>query len=142
MKRSLKTLLRVRSTSVKEAQTALVAALVAEQAAMTGEAQLTGAIQAELAAVAALDVGDAAVEAVGRWLPEARIRQRAAEGLRQEAESRTARARAELAAARTAEETVQLLIAADQEQARTDQERRTAAELLERLTGSGGSPPK
>jgi hypothetical protein len=133
-KRSLKTLLKVRNSTVKQAQVALADALAVEQAAAAEEARLTSAIRRELEAAAASDTDDAAVEAVGRWLPAAQERQHTAEIRRQAAESGTARARAALSAARTAEKIVKAMIAADQDEERAKRERKGQAELLERLS--------
>ena len=130
-KRSLETVLAVRRASVNDARTAIASAILNEAAAAADENQIATTIQAELDAVSAPDADDAAVEAIGSWLSQARLRQAAARDRRQTAEAMTARARAALAAALTAEEVVCSMIAAEQARARADNDRRAQADLDE-----------
>jgi len=130
-KRTLETVLAVRRSSVNDARAAMASAIVNEAAAAADESQIATTIQAELDAASAPDADDAAVEAIGSWLPQARLRQATARDRRQTAESMTARARAALAAALTAEEAVRSMIAAENTRTRADNERRAQAALDE-----------
>ena len=130
-KRSLETVLAVRRASVNDARTAIASAILNEAAAAADETQIATTIQAELDAASAPDADDAAVEAIGSWLSQARLRQATARDRRQTAEAMTAQARAALAAALTAEEAVHSMISAENTRMQADNERRAQAALDE-----------
>ena len=130
-KRSLETVLAVRRASVNDARTAMASAILNEAAAAADENQIATTIQAELDAASAPEADDAAVEAIGSWLSQARLRQATAEDRRRTAEAMTAQARAALAAALTAQEAVRSMIAAENTRMRADNERRAQAALDE-----------
>ena len=121
-KRSLETVLAVRRASVNDARTAIASAILNEAAAAADETQIATTIQAELDAASAPEADDAAVEAIGSWLSQARLRQATAEDRRRTAEAMTAQARAALAAALTAQEAVRSMIAAENTRMRADNE--------------------
>lgn len=131
--RSLANLLKVRHTTVTEAQAALAVALAAEQSACATEAAATMAIRDELATASAEAADDATVEAIAAWLRSARTRQTEARGKCLAAELVTEGARAALAAARAAEAAVEGLIEAREEEARTETRRRSQIELNEHV---------
>jgi len=128
----LAALILLRGRARDDAQRHLVACLAAESRVqgLVDDAERTIASETE----AALDLcgSDATVEAFAAWLPIARSRleqaQRELETLRAE----TARARAGLAASRTALESVEALQQRRQEEARRARERRWQLELEDR----------
>jgi len=139
-KRTIGNLLKVRQASVTETRSLLADALAAERIAAEDETIATTAIHDEVAAASALSANDGTVEALGAWLPQARVRQTAARERRQAAEVATARARAALAAARAAEAAIESLIEVRKTEERLEAERRAQADLnehfLTRLTKS------
>lgn len=133
VKRTLRTALHVRLTSVDAAKAALSDALSTEAAAVEEEARIAAMIRKELEAATAPETNDDAVEAIGKWLPAAKAKQVAAESRRTAAEATTARARAALAVARSAQEAVEELIKLETAEERQQLDRRERIELEDHL---------
>ena len=128
---ALQQALRLRSAAVAAARRELAATIAVEREAAGVLAACTGAIGAEIAAASHPDTDDAAVEALGPWLREARAGAARAEAGLAAAEAATVRARAALAAACSAEAVVAALIDARAAAAAEHTARAEAAELAE-----------
>ncbi len=139
--RSLATLLKVRRAAVIDARAALVRALAVEDAAATGEAACSNAIQEQLKAASAEGADDAVVAALATWLTHARKRQGAARERRHAAEAATATVRAALVAARVAEAVIDELIKTRAAAARLEAERRAETERLEDIAARPARTP-
>lgn len=111
MRTTLGTALRIRKLAVQEARRDLLARLTQEAEAADGERKAVEAIQIEAAAATASHAPDAQVEAFASWLPRAQLHLERARAVRCEAEAACNVARAALAAAQTAQEAVEKLMA-------------------------------
>jgi hypothetical protein len=131
--RSLAIILKMRRGVVANARAALTNALTIEESASAAETVVTDTIRREIKAALYENVDDAAVEALAIWLPRARLHQRAALERRYAAEAETARARAVLAAARSAGAVVEGLIEVSTAQSVLDAERRSLLDQSENL---------
>lgn len=119
MKRDpLRTMLRIRQSTLDEAQSALAAAYVVEQEAAARVREVTEALDLEMRAATSLSAGDDAVENFARWLPTGRRRIGEAHRMLQDATVTLDRLRAVLALARASVRTVETLI----DQRRREQE--------------------
>ncbi len=110
--RALRSALRLRTEAVAAARRDLADATALQQQAAAELAARAAAIQREIAMASRAEADDAAVEALGTWLREARAGTARAEAALTAAEAATAQVRAALAAARSAEAAVATLIAA------------------------------
>src|SRR5438270_346766 len=113
----LATLVRLREQARDDAQRHLVACLAAESRAEAIAGDAERAIASESEAAADPCGSDAAVEAFAAWLPVARGRLQEARQTVETLRAETARARAGLAASRTALESVHTLEQRRREQA-------------------------
>jgi flagellar biosynthesis chaperone FliJ len=118
MDSSLATALRIRKLAVEEARLDLALRLDAEAQAAAAERQAAHAIQHEATAATEADASDAAVEAFAAWLPRGRQALKRAQATRAEAEVACNLARAAVAAAQSAYETVETLLVEQAEAAR------------------------
>ena len=128
----LATLIRLRQRALDEAQRALVGCIAAETQARAAADEAARAIARETEVASCITGSDAVVEAFAAWLPAARER---AETARREAESReaeTTRARASVAACRTALESVETLQRKRRQEVAHARERRLQLELDDR----------
>ncbi|MBV8911790.1 MAG: hypothetical protein JOZ05_01985 [Acetobacteraceae bacterium] len=128
----LTNLIRLRQRALDDAQRQLVACLTTEAHAQALADEAGRAIARETEAASDPSGSDAAVEAFAAWLPGAR---RKLEQARREVETLqadTARARAGVAACRTALESVETLQKQRQAQVRQARERRFQQELEDR----------
>jgi flagellar biosynthesis chaperone FliJ len=129
---TLSVLIRLRQQACDDAQRQLVASLAAEGRAQAMADDAERAIASETEAALDLCGSDATVEAFAAWLPVARGRlEQALRGL-ETRRAETARARAGLAASRTALESVETLQQRRQEKERLARERRWQLELEDR----------
>jgi flagellar export protein FliJ len=106
----LQSILRVRQSTLDEAQKALADAYVAEQLASRQVAEATEALDLELRAAMSLVAGDDAVESFARWLPVGRKRVTDAYNAQKESTATLDRLRAVLALARAGVRSVETLI--------------------------------
>ncbi len=131
----LASVLRLRRLAQAEARRLLAERLAAEARAEAAVADAEAAIEREREAALDLAAGDATVEAFGAWLPVGRKAQAGAAAGHETALAETARARAELGAARAAVEAAER-VAAAREAARAGRLRKkqelAAAELAQR----------
>ena len=102
---------RVRRMAVDEARRLVASRLATESAAAAACASAAQKMAEEAATAAHPDADDGLVEAYVAWLPVGRSALMLAEGRLHDAEAATTQARAALAAARVAAETVEKLIA-------------------------------
>jgi hypothetical protein len=130
-KRTLGNLLKIRRASVNDARAVLAGALMAEDAAAADEAAVGSMVEAEVKAASDASADDTAVEALAAWLPQARTRQDVVHDRHRQAEAATSRARAALAAARTAEALVENLIVMHETDEGITAEQQTQATLRE-----------
>ena len=106
---SLQTLIRVRRHAVDAASLHLSACLETEAASNDAVRAQAADINRQRAAAESATSGDGAVEAFGLWYPPAQDRLRALAARHQRTMEETARARAQLSAARTALEVAETL---------------------------------
>jgi Flagellar FliJ protein len=109
-KRHFKAALRARRVAVEMARRHLLGTQAAEQAAGAAESAARQAIVREASVAAMVTADDAAVETFAAWLPVGRAAAARLEQALRHACSETSQARAILAAARTAEASIQVLI--------------------------------
>lgn len=107
----LETVLRLRRHAVEEARRALTDSLVGATQAEIEAHQIEREIQTETDRAADITTGDSLVEAFAAWLPSARKRLSAARAAQHRQEADVTRCRAELAASRTAMQSVETLLA-------------------------------
>ena len=107
----LATLVKVRKRACDEAQRSLVDALTLEDRAEQANHQIERKIARETEAATDVNGSDAMVEAFAAWLPAARRELAQVQQLLLDRQAETMRCRAELTACRTAQETVELLVA-------------------------------
>lgn len=132
--RPLRSLLKVRRTSLTQAKAALAGALEAERAASDAEATATRLIRQEIAAACEATADDRSVEALAAWLPQARASLAAVAERHRLALASTARARAELAAARAAEAVVEKIIEARQAKEQAIIQKLADSDINERIS--------
>lgn len=121
---TLNTLLRIRRTSLDDAQRALAEALGHQQRMQTIREAEESRYAMETVAALDLTAGDEAVDAFARWLPVGRKSVAAAREAEQEALGDMDRARVVLGLARVAYRSVELLIEKCAEAARQLRDRR------------------
>ena len=107
----LATLVKVRKRACDEAQRSLVVALTLEDRAEQANHQIERKIARETEAATDVNGSDAMVEAFAAWLPAARRELAQVQQVLLDRQAETMRCRAELTACRTAQETVELLVA-------------------------------
>ena len=129
--RALEMLLRIRQSSLDDAQRAVAEALQQQQQ-MQAESEAKEARYA-METVAALDIaaGDEAVDAFARWLPVGRKAIETARRAEQEASGRVDNARVVLTLARAAHRSVEALVELRVGEARLGQERKAQQETDE-----------
>lgn len=130
-------LIRLRERARDDAQRHLVGCLAAEARAQGTVDLAQRTIAAETEAAADLCGSDATVEAFAAWLPGARRRLQEATRELDSLQAETARARAGLAASKTALESVETLHQRRQEEAKREAERRYQLELEDRPSPKG-----
>jgi len=106
---SLQTLIRVRRHAVDAASQQLSVCLETEAAANAAVRAQAGEINRQRGVAESAATGDGAVEAFAQWYPPAQARLRLLAARHARTEEETARARAQLGAARTALEAVETL---------------------------------
>lgn len=121
---TLNTLLRIRRTSLDDAQHALAEALRHQQRMQTLSEAEGSRYAMETVAALDLTAGDEAVDAFARWLPIGREAVATARGAEQEASGDMDRARVVLGLARAAYRSVELLIERRTEEARQLRDRK------------------
>lgn len=121
---TLSTLLRIRRTSLDDAQHALAEALRHQQRMQTLSEAEESRYAMETVAALDLTAGDEAVDAFARWLPIGREAVATARRAEQEASGDMDRARVVLGLARAAYRSVELLIEKRTEEARQLQDRK------------------
>lgn len=121
---TLNTLLRIRRTSLDDAQHALAEALRHQQRMQTLSEAEESRYAMETVAALDLTAGDEAVDAFARWLPIGREAVATARGAEQEASGDMDRARVVLGLARAAYRSVELLIEKRTEEARQLRDRK------------------
>lgn len=121
---TLNTLLRIRRTSLDDAQHALAEALRHQQRMQTLSEAEGSRYAMETVAALDLTAGDEAVDAFARWLPIGREAVATARGAEQEASGDMDRARVVLGLARAAYRSVELLIEKRTEEARQLRDRK------------------
>jgi flagellar export protein FliJ len=125
MKRDpLRTMLRVRQSTLDEAQKAVADAYRAEQDAANRAEAASAALEREMKTATSLAGGDDAVETFARWLPIGRRDLKQAHDAQRDATSALDRARAVLALARSGVKTVESLIEQRQAACQIDDNRR------------------
>lgn len=125
MKRDLLgTMLRVRQTTLDEAQKAVGEAYQGEQDALLRAETAAAMLEHEMNEATSLTGGDDAVETFARWLPVGRRLLKHAHDAQKEATSELDRARAVLALARSGVRTVELMIEQRTEERRQEENRR------------------
>ena len=107
----LATLVKLRKRACDEAQRSLVDALTLEDRAEQANHQIERKIARETEAATDVNGSDAMVEAFAAWLPAARRELAQVQQLLLDRQAETMRCRAELTACRTAQETVETLVA-------------------------------
>lgn len=137
----LETVLRLRQRAVDNSRRGLAASLaaatVADDAARVAEQDIRH--ETEIASDPAGD--DRLVEAFAAWLPAARQRALQARGWHERQEAEVARCRADLAASRTALETIEQLVAdrrAQEQEAAARREQQALDEAASRIRKVGG----
>jgi flagellar export protein FliJ len=128
----LATLMRLRRAACDEAQINLVRRLGAETGAGRLAAELDRSIARETEAATDIAGSDAVVEAYAAWLPGARRRLTEARRTLEALQAETARARAELAACRTALESVETLQTQRHQAAQAERQRAWQRDLDDR----------
>ncbi len=128
----LETVLSLRRRAVDEARATLARRSDEAGRAHTDAAALEHAIEHEAQRASDLDGDDARVEAFALWLPGARTRARQARDRHERLEAEVARARADLAARRTALESIEQLMANRAAEARAEAAREEQRDLDER----------
>lgn len=132
-KRSLRSVLKLRQTSVTRAKAILADAMESEQVASRAEATATRSIQEEIATASDASADDLSVEMLAAWLPQARAMQAVAAERHRVAAAATVRARAELAAAQASEAAVEKIIKAKENAENSLAERKIAAAANEQM---------
>lgn len=132
MKRDpLKTILRVRQTTLDEAEAAVADAYRLEQAAVLHTAAVVEFLDRETEAAANIAGGDEMVEAFARWLPMGRKQLTKAHDDQRVATAELDRARVVLTLARSGVKAVERLIEQRELEHRQEQQRREQAVLDE-----------
>ena len=137
---ALRQALRVRRYAIAMARTEIAGALEMERVARAALADVRDTIRREIDTATKLNVGDIGVDALGRWLKGARTVETGAKAALDVAEAATARARAGLAAARTAEAAVTELIEAAENEAAKREQRSAQADLDQAAEHYGAHP--
>ncbi len=141
MKRDpLGTMLRVRQSTLDEAQKAVADAYRMERDASDRAEAASAALEQEMQAAMSLAGGDDAVETFARWLPVGRRALKQAHDAQREATAMLDQARAVLALARSGVRTVESLIEQRRAEQQLDQNRRDQGTLDE--AGSRRSKPE
>ena len=125
----LATLIRLRQRALHDAQRTLVDCIAVEAQAKAATDEAERAIARETEAASCTTGSDAVVEAFAAWLPGARDRVEAARREWESLQAETARARASIAACRTALESVETLRRERQQKAQHAREHRLQLEL-------------
>jgi flagellar export protein FliJ len=133
----LESLVRLRRLAVDQARRGLADCLRIEEETMHAVAIIEAAIQRETEAASDLAADDADVEAFAAWLRRIRPKQHAAHLA--EAEAETAQARVVLAAARTAMEAAEEMLAKHDAARQAEAERQEQHALDEVAQRTGGS---
>lgn len=128
----LSTLIRLRQRALDDAQRTLVDCIAGEARARAVADETERAIARETEAASSTTGSDAVVDAFAAWLPGARLRVEAAHRDLESLQAETTRARAGVAACRTALESVETLQRERREKAEQARERRLQLELDDR----------
>jgi len=128
----LATLIRLRQRALDDAQRGVVDCLRTEAQAQRLADEADRAIGRETVAASDPDGPDSAVEAFAAWLPGARLRLEEARRELETLQAETARARASVAACRTALESVETLQQQRREEVQKAREHRLQLELEDR----------
>jgi flagellar export protein FliJ len=135
----LESLMRLRRLAVDQARRGLADCLRIEEETMHAVAIIEAAIERETEAASDLAADDADVEAFAAWLRRIRPKQHAAHLAEDEAEAETAQARVVLAAARTAVEAAEEMLAKHDAARQAEAERQEQHALDEVAQRTGGS---
>lgn len=137
-KRSLRSVLKIRQTSLTRAKAILADAVESEQVASRAETTTTRLIQEEISMASDAAADDLRVEMLAAWLPQARALQAVAAERHRVAAAATVRARAEVAAARASEAAVEEIIRAKEDAENLLAERKINAALNEHILNRQG----